>query len=135
MTKYVIGHDVALRLAELSADIPSEHRLLAPTLQRSQALAALYAAVKRGEIGRDEASRRLDYLRSLNIRLLGDRVLQRAAWDIARQLDWPDTYQAEYIALTRLQADAFVTLDDELALTLRDIVPLASIDDVISRRD
>jgi hypothetical protein len=35
---------------------------------------------------------------------------------------------AEYIALTQLQADAFVTLDPELARSVEGIVATASID-------
>jgi hypothetical protein len=37
------------------------------------------------------------------------------AWRIADQLGWTDTFTAEYIALTQLQADAFGTLDAQLA--------------------
>ena len=47
------------------------------------------------------------------IRLLGDAVLRRRAWEVADQLGWASTYDAEYVALTQLQADAFVTLDAE----------------------
>lgn len=131
MTRFVIGCDAALYLAGQTVRIPVEHRLLAPTLLRSQVLAQLYAAMRRGDLDRKAASRRLDHLRSLRIRLLGDRVLQQLAWDIAVELDWPDTYQAEYLALTRLQADAFVTLDDALALRAGQVVPMASIEDVM----
>ena len=42
-------------------------------------------------------------------------MLQSVAWKVANQLGWPDTFRAEYIALTRLQADALVVLDPELA--------------------
>jgi len=42
-------------------------------------------------------------------------VLRRRAWDLAEQLGWAETYDAEYVALTQLQADAFVTLDAKLA--------------------
>jgi predicted nucleic acid-binding protein len=35
-------------------------------------------------------------------------------------LKWASTYDAEYVALTLLQADAFVTLDVELATRGRD---------------
>ena len=80
MAKYVIGPDVALALAERNAVIPPQHRLLAPTLLRSQVLAQLYTDAQRGGLNRKEAERRLDYLRALQIRLLGDRVLQRVAW-------------------------------------------------------
>lgn len=128
MTRYVIGPDVALRLAEDRAAINTDHRLVAPTLLRSQTLSLLYQRVRRGELTRKDADRRLDHVRSLRIRLLGDRVLQAAAWRVADQLGWPDTLTAEYVALTTLQADAFVTLDQQLADTVRDLVPLAPLD-------
>ena len=62
------------------------------------------------------------------IRLLGDAVLRRRAWELADQLGWASTYDAEYVALTQLQADAFVTLDAELARSVEGIVATASID-------
>jgi predicted nucleic acid-binding protein len=128
MTRYVIGPDVAIRLADDEAVIPAQHRLLAPALLRSQLLSRLYQAVLRGELGRKDASRRLDYVRGLRIRLLGDRVLQGTAWKVADQLGWPDTFDAEYIALTQLQADAFITLDRQLAAAVRDLVPVAPVE-------
>lgn len=131
MTRYVIGPDAALRLAQLEARVSTRHHLVAPTLIRSQLLAALYGSVRRGEIDKAEAGRRLDYLRGLRVRLLGDRVLQRVAWNIAEERGWPDTFVAEYIALTQLQADAFVCLDAELSRTVNRIVKVASIDELI----
>jgi predicted nucleic acid-binding protein len=124
----VIGPDVAVHLACAEAVIPEEHQLLAPTLLRSQMLTLLYQAVRRGEMTKKEADRRLTYVRALRLRLLGDRVLQSVAWKIADRLGWPDTYTAEYLALTQLQADAFITLDAELARTAQKVVPTAPID-------
>lgn len=131
MTRYVIGPDVALRLAQLQTQVPAQHQLVAPTLIRSQVLAALYLSVRRAEIEKAEAERRLDYLRGLRLRLLGDRVLQRVAWKIAEQLGWPDTFVAEYLALTQLQADALVCLDVDLSRTVSGIVRVASIEELI----
>ena len=128
MTRYVIGPDVALRLAHDEAVIADEHQVLAPTLLRSQLLTLLYRAVRRGEMTRKDAERRLDYVRGLQIRLLGDRVLQNVAWTLADQLGWPDTFDAEYVALTRLQADAFITLDAELAHAVKGLVTVAPIE-------
>lgn len=54
--------------------------------------------------------------------------LQAEAWKIADQLGWPDTLDGEYLALTRLQADAFITLNDELARAAKGVVPTASIE-------
>jgi predicted nucleic acid-binding protein len=89
-------------------------------------VAHLYAAARRGEIDRPEARAQLDHMRALNIRLLGDRVLQNLAWNFAERLGWEDTFTAEYIALTKLQADAFVTLDPDLARIASTLVPVAS---------
>jgi predicted nucleic acid-binding protein len=64
----------------------------------------------------------------LKIRLLGDAVLQRRAWELADQLGWASTYDAEYLALTQLQAVAFVTMDAKLARSVRGMVEVATID-------
>lgn len=128
MTKYVIGPDVAVRLAHDRAVIGAGHQILAPTLLRSQTLSLLYREVHRGEMTKKEAERRLDYLRGLRIRLLGDRVLQAVAWKVADQLGWPDTLVAEYVALTELQADALITLDGQLARAVQKLVTVAPID-------
>ena len=64
------------------------------------------------------------------IRLLGDGVLRRRAWDLATKHGWASTYDAEYVALTQLQADAFITLDADLARRADGIVALAPIDDL-----
>jgi predicted nucleic acid-binding protein len=88
-------------------------------------LSLLYQSVRRGELTQADADRQLDYLRGLRIRLLGDRVLQRAAWRLAEQLGWEDTLDAEYVALTQLQADALVTLDAGLAVAVQELVTLA----------
>ena len=108
--------------------IGAGHQLLAPALLRSQLLSLLFQAVSRGELSKKDAERRLDYVRGLRLRLLGDRVLQNVAWQVAERLGWPDTYDAEYVALTQLQADAFITLDDRLARTARELVDVAPIE-------
>lgn len=100
----------------------------APTLLRSQLLSLLYQSVRRGELTKGDADRRLDYVRGLRIRLLGDRVLQNVAWKVADHLRWADTFDAEYIALTQLQADALITLDAQLARAAKDLVAVAPIE-------
>ena len=59
------------------------------------------------------------------MRLLGDRVSRRTAWRIAREQDWETTTDAEYVAVTRLQADALVTVDPAMAARCAGLVPLA----------
>lgn len=55
-------------------------------------------------------------------------MLRRRAWELADRLGWARTYNAEYIALTQLQADAFVTLDAELARGLEGVVTTATVE-------
>lgn len=128
MTRFVVDCGVVLHLASEAIEIPAEHELLAPTLVRSQTLSALHEAVHRGELTPEVARDRLRRIRALPIRLLGDAVLRRRAWELADQLGWAETYDAEYLALTQLQADAFVTLDAELARRVEGIVPTATVD-------
>jgi len=135
MTTFVIDARVAIDLAITGGTIPPEHGLAAPTLLRSQALALVYESVHRGEIDERTGRKVLDDIRGLRIRLLGDRALQDHAWRIAAKLNRPDTYQAEYIALTHLQADALVTLDDELAAAARAFVRTATPADILRPDD
>jgi predicted nucleic acid-binding protein len=128
MTKFVVDCGVVLQLASDGIEVPAEHKLLAPTLLRSQTLSALHEAVHAGELPPDVALERLRRVGSIRIRLLGDAMLRRRAWKLAEQLGWAEAYDAEYLALTQLQADAFVTLDKELARRVDGIVPTATIE-------
>jgi hypothetical protein len=82
MAKYVIYPEVALRLAVEKAVLPAEHRLLAPTLLRSQLLAQLYRSVREGNM-------------------------------------------TEYVALTKLQGDALVTLNADIVTAVANLVSVA----------
>jgi predicted nucleic acid-binding protein len=128
VTRFVVDSGVVLRLAEEGFELPAEHELLAPTLLRSQTLSALHEAVHAGELAAEDALDRLERIKALPIRLLGDAVLRRVAWKVADQLGWAETYDAEYVALTQLQADAFVTLDDDLARRVEGIVSTAPVE-------
>lgn len=55
-------------------------------------------------------------------------MLRRRAWEVADRLGWATTYDAEYVALTLLQADALVTLDADLEKSVEGTVATASID-------
>ena len=128
MTRFVIDCDTLLRVAAGEIEVAPEHKLVAPTLVRSQALSALYEAARRGEISAAEGMKRVTRINSLRVRFLGDKVLQRTAWKVADQLGWESTYDAEFVALTQLQADLFVTSDRELARAVAGLVKTTSID-------
>ena len=127
MTRFVLDAGAVIHLASEGIDVPGKHKLLAPTLLRSQTLSALHEAVQRGEISAGVARDHLARIGRMPIRLLGDGVLRRRAWDLADQLGWASTFNAEYVALTQLQADAFVTMDAELARSVEGIVATAPI--------
>jgi predicted nucleic acid-binding protein len=74
-------------------------------------------------------------LTELKMRLLGDRVSRRTAWKIARENGWETTYDAEYLAVTKLQADALVTVNSALATQAADLVPLAQLEALTEDRD
>jgi predicted nucleic acid-binding protein len=128
MTRFVVDASAVLHLSEADTEVSGAHKLLAPTILRSQTLSTLHETVQRGEIRTDIARSRLARIGRMPIRYLSDAVLRRRAWDLADQLGWASTYNAEYLALTQLQADAFVTLDAELARIAERVVAIASID-------
>ena len=128
MTRFVVDSSAMLHLASEAIEVSDKHELLAPTLLRSETLSDLHEAVHRGEIPADVAREHLARIRMMPIRLLGDAVLRRRAWELADQLGWAQTYDAEYVALTQLQADAFVTLNAELARSVEGILTTAPID-------
>ncbi len=128
MTRFVVDAGAVLHIASTGMEVSGEHELLAPTLLRSQTLSVLHEAVHRGEIPANVARDRLAGIGRMRIRLLGDAVLRRRAWDLADRLGWASTYDAEYVALTQLQADAFVTLNTELARGVEALVATATID-------
>ena len=134
MTRFVVDGDTLLRIAAGEIEVAPGHQLVAPTLVRSQALSALYEAARRGEISAADGLERVTRINSLKVRFLGDKVLQRTAWRIADQLGWETTYDAEFVALTQLQADVFVTSNRDLARAVSGLVETAPID-ALRKRD
>jgi predicted nucleic acid-binding protein len=130
MTRFVVDASTVLHLVAEGVQVAPEHELLAPTLLRSQVLSTLHEAVQRGELADDVARDRLARAGKIKIRLLGDAVMRKRAWEVADRLGWWETYGAEYVALTELQADALVTLDPGLRSAVEGVVTLASVDDL-----
>jgi predicted nucleic acid-binding protein len=128
VTRFVVDCATLLRIAAGEIEVAAGHQLVAPTLVRSQALSALYEAAGRGEISAAEGIERVTRINTLKVRFLGDKVLQRTAWRVAEQLGWETTSDAEFVALTQLQADAFVTSNRELARAASGLVETATID-------
>jgi len=73
-----------------------------------------------------------DKFTALKMRLLGDRVSRRTAWRIAREQGWDTLRDAEYLAIATLQADAFVTVDRDMAARAENLVRCASFDELLA---
>ncbi|MGH2711112.1 MAG: type II toxin-antitoxin system VapC family toxin [Actinomycetota bacterium] len=85
--------------------------LVAPPLLWSESRSALHEAMWRREISKDQAERSLAALEKAPIRVRTHRSLGRAAWDLASDLGWAKTYDAEYVALAQLLSCRLVTRD------------------------
>jgi predicted nucleic acid-binding protein len=134
MARYVIDAPTLLHLVDAELHVDPDHQLVAPNSIRSEALELLLRDVRAGKRAEMAALQAHERMTEIKMRLLGDRVSRRTAWQLARQHDWDTLRDAEYLAVTRLQADALVTVDRRLAATARDVVTVASIDDLLAPR-
>ncbi len=132
MTRFVLDPLAAIEVVRSRAALPEEHRLVAPARLRSDTLGVLYRAYRGGEEQPDEARRLLDGITTMRIRLLNDRVSRGTAWRIADRLGWDDPADAEYLAVTQLQADALIALDPGLAERARDLVEVVALDALLT---
>ena len=129
MTRYVIDAPTLLHLVTEGVVVAPAHQLVAPNLLRSQALAALFDEVRQGRLAETEALQRHEALTAVRVRLLGDRVSRRVAWQLAREHGFDSTLDAEYLAVTRLQSDAYVTVVCAARTCSWGVVSLSSVDD------
>ena len=133
MTVYVIDAPAAIDLVRRGYEGGYEWELFAPTLLRSQVLAILHAEPVAGG---GEAGQVVDLAEQacrLPRRLLGDAVLRQTAWAIATEQGWPDTYDAEYIALTRLHGEALIAGGDVLRKRAAGLVRTETVDHLFGR--
>jgi predicted nucleic acid-binding protein len=132
VARYVIDAPTLLRLADAGLHVHSGHQLVAPNSIRSEALGLLLSDVRVGKRTEAAALKAHERMTEIKVRLLGDRVSRRTAWQLAREHDWDTLRDAEYLAVAKLQADALVTTDPGLAAAARNIVPVAAIEDLLA---
>jgi predicted nucleic acid-binding protein len=127
MTRFVIDAITLVHVVTHEIPVSPSHQIVAPNTIRSQALALLFDAVGRGDLSEAVALQFHERITEMKMRVLGDRVSRRTAWRIAREQRWDAIGDAEYLAVTRLQADALVTVDPALAAKAKGVVPLAPV--------
>jgi len=130
MARYVIDAPTLVYLVDEDLTIDPGHQLVAPSAIRTQALELLLRDVRDGRRSEREALARHDTMTGLRMRLLGDRVSRRTAWKLARERGWDSLRDAEYLAVTVLQADAFVTIDPAMVAAADGVVRVASVDEL-----
>lgn len=124
----MIDAPTLLHLVDGAVQVSADVQLVAPSSIRSEALTSLLRDVGAGRRTEKEALAAHERLTELKMRLLGDRVSRATAWRIARERSWDGLRDAEYLAVTRLQADALVTVDPELAAKADGVVPVAPLE-------
>ena len=132
MARYVIDAPTLIHLIDEGRRPHPAHQLVAPNSIRSEALQRLLQDVRAGDRTDKEALETHDRITEVKIRLLGDRVSRATAWRIAREQNWDTLRDAEHLAITRLQADALVTIDGELAARAAGIVRVAPVGSLLA---
>jgi hypothetical protein len=84
VARYVIDAPTLLHLVDAGLQVAPEHRLAAPNSIRSEALELLLRDVRAGKRTEQAALEAHERMTEMKIRLLGDRVSRRAAWQVAR---------------------------------------------------
>jgi predicted nucleic acid-binding protein len=132
MAPYVIDAPTLLHLVDSGLHVDPGHQLVAPNSIRSEALELLLRDVRAGKRAEAAALTAHERMTEMKMRLLGDRVSRRTAWRLARRHDWDTLRDAEYLAVTQLQADALITVDPSLAAAAQDLVTVAAIDKLLA---
>jgi predicted nucleic acid-binding protein len=132
VTRFAIDPVTFVLVARSEQEIAGSHHLVAPNSLRTRALELLLAEVRGGQLDDRAALQIHERLTGVKVRLLGDRVSRRVAWDLARENGWDDLGDSEYIAVARLQADALVTTDRSLAAKAEGLVPIASVEELFA---
>ena len=130
MTRFVIDPPTLVRLVAQSVTLPASHHLVAPNSLRTHALEILLTQVRAGTLNERDALVLHERMTALKVRLFGDRVSRRTAWDLAFAHGWDDLVDAEYVAVTQLQADKLVAGDARLAKRAAGLVVVASFDEL-----
>jgi hypothetical protein len=91
MTRFVVDAGAVLHVASAGIEVSGEHELLAPTLLRSQSCRSCTRQFSGARSRPTSPATRLARIGRMPIRLLGDAVLRRRAWNLADQLGWAST--------------------------------------------
>lgn len=114
--RLVVDSSAALRasLSSAAARELTAHDLLAPPLLWSEVHSALHEALWRREIDDVRAEEALRAFGALGILRRSPMKLHAVAFAIATELGWAKTYDAEFLALARIERVRVLTTDGRL---------------------
>lgn len=111
-------------------DLLAGRRLVAPALLWSETLSAIHQSAWRGELSDELAREARPRILDAPIDRRTGLDLYRAAWDVADELGWARTYDAEYVALARTLDCPLLTLDGRLRRGAARIVEVLAPEDL-----
>lgn len=130
MTRYVIDASAALHLASSGRTLATTVSFAAPRLLASETTSVLHDALWRGELSENVAEEHRRRLRDLPISLDDDPAILDRAWELANELGWARTYDAEYVALAQLLTLPLLTIDLRMARRLTGVIAVATLEDL-----
>jgi len=80
----------------------------------TEASSALHEMAWRGEITKPRAKTMLERLLKAPVEIRTPDNLIQAAWNVADELGWAKTYDAQYVALAQLLKCRLVTIDERM---------------------
>lgn len=133
MARYVLDAQTLLHLVDHHVPLNQQHQLVVPAGARSEVLQLLLGEVRSGKRIERAALEAHQQITVLKMRVLGDRVSRGTAWRLAVEHHLSSIRDAEYLALTMLQADALVTVDPDLAAQAAEVVRVAPLEVLFHR--
>lgn len=90
------------------------HELIAPPLMLVEATSVLHEMAWRKELTPSRAELMRERVLKADIDIRAPTKLHRATWDLADEMGWAKTYDAQYVALACLLECKLVTVDERL---------------------
>ncbi len=125
--RLVIDASAAVNLASMPTgpDLAGRLELIAPPLMWSEGVSAILAAAFRGDLPDARLYEAIERLESMPINAMGgDPAHRRRSVEIARNLGWAKSYDAEYLALAEALGCPVLTIDQRLIRRARSVVRL-----------
>lgn len=116
MSDLVVDASFAVRACgvEKGFSVLGRAKLKAPALMWSEARSVIRETVWRGEVDPEDGRLTYGRLVSCPVERTDHHDLHEETWQVAAEMGWARTYDAEYVALARLLGCRLVTLDARL---------------------